>query len=189
MVFGYWLNFLNSNWSAEIFVFLYNSIWIDHMVLGIYPFLLGYPTSHCFFSIPIRFFFFFLLVFICFKIFSNFLFDFLRSVNYFKAIRGSQYQRRAMPNNTQTTTQLHSFHMQARSSSKSAKAGFNSKWTEDFQIYKLDLEKVKKPEIKLSTSVGSQKTQENSKKHTSTSASLTMLSLCLYGSQQTVENS
>ena len=41
-------------------------------------------------------------------------------------------------------------------------------------MYKLDLEKVEEPEIKLSTSVGSWKKQENSRK-TSTSASLTTL--------------
>ena len=41
-------------------------------------------------------------------------------------------------------------------------------------MFKLDLEKAKKPETKLPTSVGSQKKQENSRK-TSTSASLTML--------------
>ena len=41
-------------------------------------------------------------------------------------------------------------------------------------MYKLDLEKAEEPEIKLPTSVGSQKKQENSRK-TSTSASLTML--------------
>ena len=45
--------------------------------------------------------------------------------------------------------------------------------TENFQMYKLDLEKAEEPEIKLPTSVGSQKKQENSRK-TSTSASLTM---------------
>ena len=39
-------------------------------------------------------------------------------------------------------------------------------------MYKLDLEKAKEPEIKLPTSVGSQKNQENFRK---TSASLTML--------------
>ena len=38
------------------------------------------------------------------------------------------------------TTQLHSFHMIVRSCSKSFKLGFNSKWTENFQMYKLDLE-------------------------------------------------
>ena len=47
-------------------------------------------------------------------------------------------------------------------------------WTENFQMFKLDLEKVEEPEIKLPTSVVSQKKQENSRK-TSTSASLTML--------------
>ena len=50
----------------------------------------------------------------------------------------------------------------------------------------LDLEKAEEPEIKLPTSNGSQKKQENSRK-TSTSASLTTLKpLC--GSQQTVKN-
>ena len=41
-------------------------------------------------------------------------------------------------------------------------------------MYKLDLEMVKKPGIKLSTFVGSKKKQENSRK-ISTYASLTML--------------
>ena len=50
-------------------------------------------------------------------------------------------------------------------------------------MYKLDLENAKEPEIKLPTSIGSYKKQENSRK-TSTSASLTMLK-SLYGSQQT----
>ena len=51
----------------------------------------------------------------------------------------------------------------------------------------LVLEKAEEPKIKLPTSVGSYKKEENSRK-ISTSASLTMLkSLC--GSQQTVENS
>ena len=46
--------------------------------------------------------------------------------------------------------------------------------TENFQIYKLDLEKVVEPEIKLPTSVGPLKKQENSRK-ISASASLTTL--------------
>ena len=33
--------------------------------------------------------------------------------------------------------------------------GFNSTWTENFQIYKQDLEKAGEPEIKLPTSIGS----------------------------------
>ena len=43
----------------------------------------------------------------------------------------------------------------------------------DFQMFKLDLEKAEEPEIKLPTSAGSSKKQENSRK-TSISALLTM---------------
>ena len=46
--------------------------------------------------------------------------------------------------------------------------------TENFQMFKLDLEKAEESEIKLLTSIGSQKKQENSRKKTSTSALLTM---------------
>ena len=54
-------------------------------------------------------------------------------------------------------------------------------------MFKLDLEKAEEPEIKLPTSTGSSKKQDNSRK-ISTSASLTMPKpFC--GSQQTVENS
>ena len=34
------------------------------------------------------------------------------------------------------------------------KLGFNSMWTKNFQMYKLDLEKTEEPEIKLPTSIG-----------------------------------
>ena len=37
-------------------------------------------------------------------------------------------------------------------------------WTMNFQMFKLDLEKAEEPEIKLPTSVGLSKTQENSRK-------------------------
>ena len=50
-------------------------------------------------------------------------------------------------------------------------------------MFKLVLEKAEEPEIKLPTSVGSLKKQENSRK-TSTSASLTTLK-ALCGKQQT----
>ena len=60
-----------------------------------------------------------------------------------------------MPKNVQTTTQLHSFHMLARSCSRCSKLGFNNMWTKNFQMYKLDLEKAEEPEVKLPTSVGS----------------------------------
>ena len=51
--------------------------------------------------------------------------------------------------------------------------GFNSMWTENFQMFKLVLEKAEEPEIKLPTSTGSWKKQESSRK-TSISALLTM---------------
>ena len=57
----------------------------------------------------------------------------------------------------------------------------------NFQTFKLVLEKAEKPEIKLPTSDGSSKKQENSRK-VSTSALLTMPKP-LTGSQQTIENS
>ena len=67
--------------------------------------------------------------------------------------------------------------------SKSSKLGFNSTWTKNFQMCKLDLEKAEEPDIKLPTSTGSQRKQGNSRK-TSPSASLTVLKpLC--GSRQT----
>ena len=78
-----------------------------------------------------------------------------------------------MPKNAQTTTQLHSSHSKHGNAQKSFKLGFNSKWTEKFQMFKLDLEKAEEPEIKLPTSNGSSKKQENSRK-TPASVSLTM---------------
>ena len=67
---------------------------------------------------------------------------------------------------------------------ESFKLGFSSTWIENFQMFKLDLDKVEGPEIKLPTSFGLQKKQENSRK-TSTSASLTHWNLWLCGLQQT----
>ena len=105
-----------------------------------------------------------------------------------KDLLSFQTQRKAMPKDAQTTTQLHSSHTLAKKCSKFSKPGFNSTWTVNFKMFKLDLEKAEEPEIKLPTSVGSSKKQESSRK-TSTSALLTMQSLWLFGSQQTVENS
>ena len=79
-----------------------------------------------------------------------------------------QSQRRTMPKNVQATTQLHSFPMLR------ILQDFNSMWTENFQMFKLDLEKAEEPEIKLPTSIGSWEKQGNYRK-TSTSASLTTL--------------
>ena len=71
---------------------------------------------------------------------------------------------------------------------KILQTSFNSTWTENFQMFKLDLEKPEESEIKLPTSTGSEKKQESSIK-TSTSALLTTQNLWLCGSQETVENS
>ena len=81
-----------------------------------------------------------------------------------------------MPKNAQTTVRVCSFHMLARLCSKFYKQGFTSTWTENFQMYKLYLEKAEELEIKFPTSTGSSKKQENSRK-ASISASLTMLKL------------
>ena len=43
---------------------------------------------------------------------------------------------------------------------KFSKPGFNSMWTVNFKMFKLDLEKAEEPEIKLLTSVGSEKARE-----------------------------
>ena len=84
-----------------------------------------------------------------------------------------QSQRMAMPKNAQTIMQLHSSHMLVKKCSKFSQPGFSNTWTVNFQMFKLVLEKVEEPEIKLPTSAGSWKKQESSRK-TSISALLTM---------------
>ena len=90
--------------------------------------------------------------------------------------------------NAHTTAQLHSSHMLAKECSKFSKPGFNSPWTVNFQMFKLNLEKAKEPEIKLPTSSESLKKHESSRK-TSISALWTVPNLWLCGSQQNVKNS
>ena len=80
--------------------------------------------------------------------------------------------RKAIPKNGQTTSQLHSSHMLVKQCSKVSKPGFSNMWTENFQMFKLVLEKAEEPEIKLPTSAASSKKQESSRK-TSISALLT----------------
>ena len=84
-----------------------------------------------------------------------------------------QSQRKAIPKNAQTTTQLHSSHMTVKEWSKFSKPGFSNTWTVNFQMFKLVLEKKEEPEITLPTSAGSSKKQEISRK-TSISALQTM---------------
>ena len=69
-----------------------------------------------------------------------------------------------MPKNVQTSAQSHSSHTLAKQCSKFSKRGFNSTWTENFQMFKWDLEKAEESEIKLPTSVVLLKKQESSRK-------------------------
>ena len=62
-----------------------------------------------------------------------------------------QSQRKAIPKNVQITIQLHSFHMLTGLFSKSFKLGLSSTLIENFEMYKLNLEKAEEPEIKLPT--------------------------------------
>ena len=78
-----------------------------------------------------------------------------------------------MAKNVQTTAQLNSSHTFAKQCSKFSKPGFNSTFTVDFQMFKLDLEKAQEPEMKLPTSVRLLKKQESSRK-TSSSTLLTI---------------
>ena len=60
-----------------------------------------------------------------------------------------QPQRRAMPKNDQTTTELYSSQTPANWCPKFSKLGFNSTLTENFQMFKWDLQKAEEPEITL----------------------------------------
>ena len=86
-----------------------------------------------------------------------------------------QSQRRAMPKNVQATIQLSSLHMLPRLCTKSFKLGFSSTWSESYQIYNLNLEKVVEPEIKLQSLVGTWRKKKSSRKKKFISVSLTML--------------
>ena len=58
-------------------------------------------------------------------------------------------QRKAMPKNAEITPQLHLSPTVTKQYSKFSTPGFNSKWTKNFQKFKLVLEKAEEPEIKL----------------------------------------
>ena len=53
-----------------------------------------------------------------------------------------QSQRKVMPKNAHTTTQLHSSHMLVKSCSKFSKPGFSSTWTVKSLMFKLVFEKA-----------------------------------------------
>ena len=83
-----------------------------------------------------------------------------------------QSQRKAIPKNAHTTTQLYSTHKLVKYWLKFSKPGFSNTWTVNFQMFKMVLGKAEEPDIKLPTSAGSSKKQESSTK-TSISALLT----------------
>ena len=101
-----------------------------------------------------------------------------------------QSQRKSMPNNAQTTIQLHSHHMLVRLSSKSFEC-FSRMWTEYFQRYKLGLEKAEEPflrfqrnqRIKLPTFSVSWRKQGSSRNISTSVSLITLKPLC--GSPQT----
>ena len=76
--------------------------------------------------------------------------------------------------NVHTATQLSSSHTLAKKCSKFSKPGFNSIWTVNFQMFKLDLEEAEEPETKSETNIYwiIEKKQESSRK-TSISVLLT----------------
>ena len=125
------------------------------------------------------------------KCFTQYLSKFGKLNNGHRTGKGQfsfQTQRRAMSKNVQTTIQLCSFLMLAKKCTKSFKLGFSSTWTENFQMFKLDLEMAEEPEIKSLTFVGSWRKQGNSRK-TPTSALLTVPKPLTCGSQRIVHNS
>ena len=95
---------------------------------------------------------------------------------------------KATPKNVQTTAQLYSSHTLAKYCSKFSKPGFNNIWTTIFQMFKLVLEKAEEPEVKLLTSVASQKSKRVPEKYLLLLYTL-LQSLWLCRSQQTVEYS
>ena len=86
-----------------------------------------------------------------------------------------QSQRKAMTKNVQITIQLHSFHMLARLCSISFKLCFNNTKTENFEMYKLDLERQRNQRSYCQHLLYHQKSKRFPEKKTSTSASLTKL--------------
>ena len=99
-----------------------------------------------------------------------------------------QSQRKAMPKNAQTTTQLHSSHTLVKQCSKFSKPGFSNTWIMNFQMFKLVLEKAEEPEINCQHPLDHQKSKRIPEKCLFLLSWLCQ-SLWLCGSQQAVENS
>ena len=87
----------------------------------------------------------------------------------------SQSPRRVVPKNMLTNGQLHSFPMLVRSCLKTCMLGFTIMGTKNFQMSKLGLEKEEELELKLPTSTGLERMQENFRKKKSISVSSTTI--------------
>ena len=99
-----------------------------------------------------------------------------------------QSQRKAMQNNAQTTTQLHLSHTLAKQCSRFSKPGFSSKWTKNFQMFKLVLERQRNQRSNCQHPLDHWKSKRVPEKHLFLLYWLCQ-SLWPCGSQQTVENS
>ena len=97
-------------------------------------------------------------------------------------------QRKALAKDVQTTTQLHSSHTLAKQCSKFFKLGFNNRWTVNFQMFKLGLQKAEEQRSKSQHSLDHRKSKRVPEKYLFLLYWLCQ-SLWLCGSQQTVENS
>ena len=98
-----------------------------------------------------------------------------------------QFQRSEVAKIVQTTIQLRLFHRLASLCSKSFRLGFSSTWTENFQIYKLGLERQRNQKSNGQHSPVIENVKESQKKY------LLLLhwlcqSLWPCGSQQNMEN-
>ena len=126
------------------------------------------PSSHLIFCRPLLLS---LSIFPSIKVFSNESVLRIRWPNYW-----SFSQSTGVSANAKECSNYHTIALISHTSkccSKFSKPGFNSPWTMNFQMFKLDLEKAEEPEIKLPTSAGSWRKQKSSRK-TSAFALLTM---------------
>ena len=68
-----------------------------------------------------------------------------------------------LPNSKEGQCQRSTNYHRVVLTSHASKAMLNNMWTENFHIYKLDLEKAEEPKIKLPTFIGAWKKKNNSK--------------------------
>ena len=94
----------------------------------------------------------------------------LEKVSFHFNPKERQCQRKVKPLHNVTQ-----FHMLGRLCSESFKLGFNSMWTENFQMHKWGFEEAKEPEFKLTTFFVSWRKQGSFRETPTNSASLTTL--------------